>query len=97
MNAMKIMLWSKYGSADLLKLTDVEKPIPKADEIQIKIHSATVTAGDCELRRFDIHPLFWLPLRIILGIVKTKSIDIRPGIFWGNYRDWQRGEELQSW
>ena len=46
----------------------------------IKIHAATVTAGDCEIRRFNIPILFWLPLRLVLGITKPK-----PGIFGQEY------------
>ncbi|MEP1093880.1 MAG: NAD(P)-dependent alcohol dehydrogenase [Cyclobacteriaceae bacterium] len=67
---MKAIIWSKYGSADLLKLGELKKPVPKDDEVLIKVKAATVTAGDCELRKFDIHPLFWLPLRLILGVFK---------------------------
>lgn len=33
----------------------------------------TVTAGDCKIKRFDIHPLFWLPLRLIIGIFKPRN------------------------
>jgi len=67
---MKAIIWSKYGAADLLKFGDLEKPVPKKNEVLIRIKAATVTAGDCELRKFDIHPLFWLPLRLIFGILK---------------------------
>ena len=69
---MKAVLWTKYGSPDLLKLGSVEKPKPKVDEVLVKTHAATVTPGDCEMRRFDMHVLFWLPLRLYMGIFKPK-------------------------
>lgn len=69
---MKAVLWTKYGSPDLLTLGNVEKPTPKTDEILVKIHASTVTPGDCEMRRFDMHILFWLPLRLYMGIFKPK-------------------------
>lgn len=69
---MKAILWTKYGQPDLLQMGDVEKPTPKDDEVLIKIHAATAMPGDCELRRFDMHVLFWLPLRIYMGILKPK-------------------------
>lgn len=69
---MKAILWTKYGKPDVLQVGEIEKPVPKKGEILIKIHSATVTAGDCEIRRFEIHPLFWLPLRLIVGIWEPK-------------------------
>ena len=59
-----------------MQLREVPKPVPKPNEVLVKVHAATVTAGDCEIRRFDIAILFWLPLRLILGIRKP-----RRGIF----------------
>jgi len=69
---MKAIVWTKYGSPDLLELKEVVKPTPKDNELLIKVHAATVTPGDCEIRRFDMHVLFWLPLRIYFGIFKPK-------------------------
>ncbi len=69
---MKAVLWTAYGSPDLLKVGEIEKPTPKADEILVKVKAAAISPGDCELRRFDMHVLFWLPLRIYLGIFKPK-------------------------
>lgn len=69
---MKAILWMKYGSPEHLKVGEVVKPIPKENEVLIKIHAATVTPGDCELRRFDMHVLFWLPVRIYMGIFRPK-------------------------
>lgn len=69
---MKAILWTKYGPPELLKPGELKKPIPKANEVLIKIQCTTVTAGDCEIRRFQIHPLFWLPLRLLVGITKPK-------------------------
>lgn len=70
---MKAILWTKYGSPNLLKLGEVEKPVPKNDEILIKIRNGTVTPGDCEIRRFEMHVLFWLPIRLYLGILKPRK------------------------
>lgn len=54
-------------------MAEVDKPTPKDNEVLIRIHAATVTAGDCEVRRFDVKFLFWLPLRIFFGITKPKK------------------------
>ena len=69
---MKAMVYTKYGPPDVLQLKEVEKPIPKANEVLIRIYATTVTAGDCELRRFDMPILFWLPIRIYMGILKPR-------------------------
>lgn len=69
---MKAILWTTYGPPNLLKLGEVEKPSIKEHEVLVKVKSAPVTPGDCELRRFDMHVLFWLPLRIYMGINRPK-------------------------
>ena len=71
---MKAIVYTKYGSPDILELKEVEKPIPKADEILIKVHAAEATKADCELRSFKF-PVkwFWLPLRIAMGLIKPKK------------------------
>ncbi len=69
---MKAIVWTTYGPPDLLQYKDIQKPTPKDNEVLIKIHAATVTAGDCELRRFDLAPWIWLPVRIYIGIIKPR-------------------------
>lgn len=70
---MKAIIHTTYGAPDLLSFQEVKKPVPKANEVCIKIHAATVTSGDCEVRRFDIPILFWLPLRLIMGFLKPRD------------------------
>ena len=69
---MKAIVWTKYGPPDVLQFKEVEKPAPKDNEVLIRVHAATVTAGDCELRRFDISILLWLFVRIMIGIRKPR-------------------------
>ncbi len=69
---MKAIVYTKYGPPDVLQLKEVEKPTAKDDEVLIRIHAATVTAGDCEIRSFKIPLWFWLPLRIVMGIRKPR-------------------------
>jgi len=69
---MKAIVCTKYGSLDGLELKEVAKPIPKDNEVLIRIYAATVTAGDCELRRFKMPILFWLPLRIYMGLIRPR-------------------------
>src|SRR5688500_15470826 len=69
---MKAIVATKYGGPEVLQLQDVEKPTPKNNEILIKVHATTVTAGDFRMRSFTVPPLFWLPARITLGFTKPK-------------------------
>jgi NADPH:quinone reductase-like Zn-dependent oxidoreductase len=80
---MKGVVYTKYGSPDVLELKEVEKPIPKEDEVLIKVYAAEATKSDCELRSFTF-PVkwFWLPLRIAMGLTKPKK-QILGGYFAG--------------
>lgn len=69
---MKAIIWPRYGSPDVLELIEVERPVPNENEVLIRIVAATVFAGDCELRRFDFPFSFWLPMRIMFGLIKPR-------------------------
>ena len=80
---MKAIVYKKYGPPEVLHIADVEKPIPKANEILIRIKAAEATKADCEMRSFHF-PVkwFWLPLRIAMGIRKPRN-SILGGYFSG--------------
>jgi NADPH:quinone reductase-like Zn-dependent oxidoreductase len=48
---MKAIVYHKYGSPNVLKLEEVEKPTPKDDEVLIKVYAAAVNAADWHLLR----------------------------------------------
>jgi NADPH:quinone reductase-like Zn-dependent oxidoreductase len=70
---MKAIVATQYGGPEVLQLQEVQKPTPKDNEILIKVHATTVTAGDFRMRSFTVPPLFWLPARITLGFTKPKQ------------------------
>ena len=70
---MKAIVATKYGGPEVLQLKEVQKPTPKDNEILIKVHATTVTAGDFRMRSFTVPPLFWLPARLTLGLTKPKQ------------------------
>ena len=59
---MKAAIVAKYGAPEGLKLVDMDKPVPKENEVLIRIHATTVTFGDAMLRRMK------LPSRLIFGL-----------------------------
>jgi NADPH:quinone reductase-like Zn-dependent oxidoreductase len=70
---MKAIVAYKYGGPEVLQLKEVEKPTPKDNELLIRVHATTVTAGDFRMRSFTVPLLFWLPARITLGLTKPKQ------------------------
>jgi NADPH:quinone reductase-like Zn-dependent oxidoreductase len=73
---MKAVIWTRYGPPDVLQLQEVAKPTPKDDEVLIKVHATTVTAGDCEMRSLKLPLYFALPMRAYAGLSRPKSIQI---------------------
>ncbi len=65
---MKAIVYTKYGSPDVLQLTEVAKPIPKDHEVLVKIHAASVNAADLHLLRAD--PFL---IRLYSGLLKPKN------------------------
>src|SRR5438067_9173402 len=48
---MRAMVYHTYGSPDVLKLEEVQKPVPQDDEVLVQVHATSVNAGDWHLLR----------------------------------------------
>ena len=69
---MKAIVYTEYGSPDVLQLKEVEKPTPKDDEVLVKVHAASVNAADWHLLRAD--PFL---VRLRTGLLKPKNTNPR--------------------
>ena len=70
---MKAIVYTKYGPPDVLQLKEKTKPIPKENEILVKVKATTVTVADIRARSFTVPPSVWLPARLTLGLSKPKK------------------------
>jgi NADPH:quinone reductase-like Zn-dependent oxidoreductase len=64
---MKAAVRTTYGNADVVGISDVDTPVPKNDEVLVKVHATTVNRTDCGIRA--ARP--WI-LRLLLGISKPR-------------------------
>ena len=66
---MKAVLYTQYGQPDVLKLSEVEKPTPKEDEVLVRVQAASVNALDWHLLTADI----FLVRLMGMGMFKPKN------------------------
>ncbi len=64
---MKAIIQEKYGTPDVLQLREIDKPQPKAGEVLIKVHVASINAADWHLLTADI-----FLVRFMKGLFKPK-------------------------
>ena len=70
---MRAIVCPRYGPPEVLQFKEVEKPVPKDNEVLVKVHATTVTTGDCEFRGLHL-PLAWqLMVRIGFGLRRPRK------------------------
>lgn len=70
---MRAIVCTNYGPPVVLQLKDVLKPVPKDNEVLVRIRATTVAAADCELRRFDFPSWVWVPMRLWSGLRRPRQ------------------------
>ena len=69
---MKAIECPRYGPPEVLRLTQVEKPTPRANEVLIRVVATTVHVGDARIRTFDVPRGQRLVARLVLGVRRPK-------------------------
>ncbi len=65
---MKAVVQDRYGPPEVLRLEDVDQPVPKDHEVLVRVHATSVTRSDCGVRA--AHPFF---ARIFTGLRRPKT------------------------
>ena len=74
---MKAAVYMQYGPPDVLQIRDVPKPVPKENEMLLRIKATAVNSGDIRLRKADP-----FAVRFFFGLMKPK-INILGSVFSG--------------
>jgi NADPH:quinone reductase-like Zn-dependent oxidoreductase len=73
---MKAIVTTKYGPPEVLQLREVEKPVPRDNEVLIRICATAVHSGDCRMRSLNLVGVSFLQrilARLILGVTKPRK------------------------
>ena len=70
---MKAIEYTQYGSPEVLRMIEMEKPSPAANEVRIKIHATTVTSGDVRSRSSTFPASMWLIGRLMMGFRRPRQ------------------------
>ena len=85
---MKAAVYTQYGSPEVLRVKQVEKPLPRKNELLIRIRATSVNSGDWRLRKADPYAV-----RLFFGLVKPKK-NILGSVFSGEVES--IGEEVKQ-
>lgn len=70
---MKAVICTKYGSPEVLQIREVAKPIPKDNQILVKIIASAVNSADVRVRSLDVKGFLKVVMRLVLGISKPRK------------------------
>lgn len=73
METMKAAICTKYGPPEVLRITQSPKPVPREDEILIKICATSVTNSDLFIRSSKVSWRVLIPFRLMIGIRKPRK------------------------
>ena len=98
---MKAVICEKYGPPEVLKLNEVDKPVPKDNEVLIKVYASSVNAADCNVRGLSYIPTgLGMIAKLMLGFKKPKK-SIIGSVFAGvieeagkDVEDFKQGDEV---
>jgi NADPH:quinone reductase-like Zn-dependent oxidoreductase len=72
---MKAIYCTAYGPPEVLQIREIDIPVPKPNEVRIKIHATAVTASDCIVRGFKLSrwSVIGIMMRLVIGFRKPRN------------------------
>jgi NADPH:quinone reductase-like Zn-dependent oxidoreductase len=64
---MKAVVCTRYGPPGVLRVEERTTPVPRGNEVRIRIRASAVTSSDCYVRGLDLGPAYRLMARLALG------------------------------
>ncbi|MDJ0824670.1 MAG: NAD(P)-dependent alcohol dehydrogenase [Rhodobacter sp.] len=70
---MRALVFDRYGGPDVVRITDVERPTPEANEILVRVHASAVNTGDWRIRAAAFPGILAIPGRLMFGIFRPRN------------------------
>jgi NADPH:quinone reductase-like Zn-dependent oxidoreductase len=64
---VRAVVCAGYGPPEMLRVREIDTPVPRESEVCIRVAATAVTSSDCIVRRGRVNPLLWLPMRMMVG------------------------------
>ena len=64
---MKAVVCTRYGPPEVLQLKELPTPVPRKNEVRVRISATAVTSSDCYLRGLRLSPAYRLMARLAIG------------------------------
>ena len=65
---MKAIVCARYGPPEVLRLEDVPTPVPRGNQVRIRVAATAVTSSDCYVRGLDLPARYRVAARLVLGL-----------------------------
>ncbi len=70
---MRAAVYTQYGGPEVVSIGEVEKPVPKENEVLVKIFATSVNSGDVRIRALNVPRGFGFIVRLAMGITAPRN------------------------
>lgn len=70
---MKALTYNRYGPPDVVRISDVPRPVPSTGEVLVRVHASSVNTADWRIRAGAFPGITAIPARLLFGIWKPRN------------------------